>query len=370
MSNGPATQNTFPESDYYPQQIPTNPRGGLDESTVASDFDATITSDLGVPPIYGGQDNGYYGEDQQVEQANYQARIQSRRLQPPYPQHTLQHKQSHSPIINQDDTQRRLQTSAINSHFDRPQHQFGKLAVRPAEEHVSSQLSQESRKRSRSSERTARQSTFSEDRSSQIGDLEDEEEVLEPEVEDVGMRIEEEDEDHLTPSNSPRKKRQEREPVVGDLGAGNPKLGAEMYLPEYSDTTLKKMSYADLEKEPWDRPDDRKVFQLAKPLRENDSFKAKMEHYVFKEGQDAQVSFYEQISPEDWDEGGDWFVEKFTELLNEIKLKRAEKKKCTKKFEEEISAREKLVRGKSDYLDKEFKYMRVGGEGILRGKRI
>jgi hypothetical protein len=56
--------------------------------------------------------------------------------------------------------------------------------------------------------------------------------------------------------------------------------------------------------------------------------------------------------------------------MKQLKEKRQEKRRVTEKFEAEIEAREKVVRGKSDLFEKKLKEMQASGEGVLRGKMI
>ncbi|KAE8450507.1 hypothetical protein EG329_006237 [Mollisiaceae sp. DMI_Dod_QoI] len=374
-SNPSTSRSTFAQNQYYPQQAPYS-KGGFDDSSVASDFDHTVTSDLGFEPNH---DDGYYENDNDIlaQMTDYQSYSQSQHPQQAFP-HRLQHKPSQSPIVDlkaEQDIQRQMQSSGISGRFEGQHGRSRSFELRPADDRVSGQLAAQgsSRKRSRSGERNGAPSTIYEERSSQMGDIEDEVDPRVPEVIILSERDDIEEVDSETPSNSPRKGRRVQEPpssqpVPRVVKAAVP--APDIILPEYSDGALQKMDFAELEKEPWEKVDDKKSFQLAKPLRENSSFKDKMEHYVFKEGQDAQVAFYGQLSTDDWEEGGDWFVERFAELVNEIKNKRKEKKETTRSYEAEISAREKLVRGKSDGFDREFKAMRVGGEGILRNKKV
>lgn len=368
-SNPSASRNTFSGNQQYPQQA-SDFASGLDNVSVASDFDATITSDMGVQR-YAEQDRYYGDEEIPSDEVEPPATMRSQ-IQTPY-QHRLQHKQSHSPMIDQiaePEPRRHGHSGSISGRFDGHQSQIENLAVRSFESNGSSRSDQGSRasKRSRSAERN-QPSVIFEERSSQLDNLEDDNLAL-PEPNPL-PEVDEHEDNFETPSNSPRKHRRAQNLPQPAARANQLLSPLPKPIPDYNDETLKKMAYADLEKEPWEKSDYKKSFQLVKPLRDTSSLKEKLDHYTFKEvGQDAQVAFFTQLSLEEWEEGGDWFVDKFTEMMTEMKKKRMEKKQIAKKYEDEISAREKLVRGKSDHLDREFKDMRTGGEGILRGKRV
>ncbi|KUJ10356.1 uncharacterized protein LY89DRAFT_689630 [Mollisia scopiformis] len=368
-SNPPAYRTTYPPAQYVPEQV-SSFGGGLDDSTVASDFDETITSDLAVPHHFAEDDETQPFEDEEPyasQQAEYQSYSQSQHPRLSV-QHRLQHKQSQSPMIEQNAEQELLR---ISGQFGGQKH--GNLVVRSLEDPTPSRAKRQSRKRSRSGDHNAQPSIIVEERSSQMDDVEEIMPQL-PESEVLSENDESEEEDAPTPNPSPSKNRRKKEPLISQQ-TPRPVKPTEApkkdpIVPDYTDAQLRKMTYAELENESWEKIDDKKTFQLAKPLRDTSALEEKMEHYAFKEGQDAQVAFYGQLSHSDWENGGDWFVERFTDLMNELKKKRIEKKAITQKYEAELSAREKSVRGKSDNLDREFKDMRVGGEGILKGKRV
>lgn len=369
-TSSPATHRKSAYQDQYEQQPAYN--RAFDESSVASDFDQTIKSDIGVPQNYMAQDNGYYGRQDESQHAVYNSYSQSQRPAARVSSHILQRKHSQSPMIDQQVEE----TPRVSGRFDDLRTPFGELAVRSIENRTPTQGNHGSKKRSRSADRNPQPSIIFEERSSQMDDIEDDDEELPLPADNEPISDGDEQDDNRTISNSPRKNRRAQEPPAAQPApkatkAANATPEEEIpATPDYTDAQLRKMTYVDLEKESWEKNDDKKNFQLVKPLRDNNTLKEKLEHYVFKEDEEPQLTFYEQMSPQEWEEGGDWFVEKFTELMNEIKTKRTQKKEITKKYEAEISAREKLVRGKSDALDREFKDMRVGGEGILRGKRV
>jgi hypothetical protein len=74
------------------------------------------------------------------------------------------------------------------------------------------------------------------------------------------------------------------------------------------------------------------------------------------------------MSTTDWEESGDWFVDRFSQIMQDMKNNRKKRRAITEKFESEIRAREEAVRGKSENLKKTFEDMQASGEGVLRGK--
>ena len=129
------------------------------------------------------------------------------------------------------------------------------------------------------------------------------------------------------------------------------------------------MAYKDLKKETWDP----KTFILkrANPAgTQNPEFSLEdcIEYTVQHESAENQVQFFQDMSMEEFEEAGDFFIDKFADLMKKIKEARKKKRELVTAFETEIETREKAVRGKSETFDKQFKDMRAGGEGVLRGK--
>jgi hypothetical protein len=75
-----------------------------------------------------------------------------------------------------------------------------------------------------------------------------------------------------------------------------------------------------------------------------------------------------KLSTKEWEESGDWFVDRFAGLMGALKEKRRQIRSVTEKYETELRDREKIIKGQSDGLDTMFKDMRRGGEDMLRGK--
>ena len=143
--------------------------------------------------------------------------------------------------------------------------------------------------------------------------------------------------------------------------------------PDYDDEKLKSMTYASLKEEPWDaKSSGRAVKKKRANSNQNQdseySFDEIMEFTVNESRPEVQVQTFENMSIEEFDQAGEFFVGKFGELMKEITQARKKKRKLVSDFEREIEAHEKAVRGECEGLDKQFRDMRAGGEGVLRGK--
>ncbi|RKF75664.1 hypothetical protein GcM1_232047 [Golovinomyces cichoracearum] len=176
---------------------------------------------------------------------------------------------------------------------------------------------------------------------------------------------------NLTPSRSKNQR--------PDMTALNSRTENQTLIPlaDYDDETLKKMSYNELMSQSWEDAPDKKTFSYPRELRGSaTTLETKINYYLtntFKDknatgpGRKAAEAFYEQLTSKEWDEAGEIFIGKFTELMHKLKEKRQEKRDLTHKFESIIHARESAVRRKSIILDKKLHDMRTGGESLLIG---
>jgi hypothetical protein len=148
--------------------------------------------------------------------------------------------------------------------------------------------------------------------------------------------------------------------------------------PDYSEEDLKGMKYNRFEAESWETIPNVPEFVLAQELHGPDAtlgtridYYSKRSHNSDKpEDLDAHAEFYANLSTAEWEEAGDYLVDKFTYLLQQIKKAKQDKRKRMEEFEAEIEVREKAVRGKSEKFDAEFNDMKASGEGLLKGKDV
>ncbi|KAI1002371.1 hypothetical protein K3495_g5831 [Podosphaera aphanis] len=144
---------------------------------------------------------------------------------------------------------------------------------------------------------------------------------------------------------------------------------------DYNDEALKKMKYSELEAQSWEDIPSRKVFSYPRELRgPKITLETKMDYYLAVAHKDkvpagparkTAEAFYEQLSSKEWDQAGEIFIEKFTGLMQKLQEKRREKRHIAEEFEKEVQARERVVRGHLDKLDKKLDDMRANGESLL-----
>jgi Extracellular mutant protein 11 len=365
-SNTAPLRNTFPNPGYQP---PPYPRG-FDEVTVGSDFDQT-KSDLGLDSE-GDEDSELIENHKMPVKHGYTPQAEQRFSIPP---HQLHRVHSQQPLVmNVEEHEQSLpkaQTSGSHSRFQRSQHQHSDLQLRSGQPaNTMNQQIVASKKRHRgdgpSSEIFAKQRDEGDD------ELEETEEYDLPAAgtkakEDMFDASSDGGDTHVAgddiQNESPTRQRK------GRLAqSSQPTMGGDFPPPDYNQEKLKGMKYSDLKAEDWDTIPNPKPFELPAELQ-GYSLGEQITYYSRQPIEELAL-FYEHLSTSEWEQAGDWLVEKFGDLLKQLKDKRQEKRRLTEKYEAEIEAREKAVRGKSDLLDKKFDEMKTSGEGMLRGKIV
>ncbi|KAK1767982.1 extracellular mutant protein 11-domain-containing protein [Phialemonium atrogriseum] len=137
---------------------------------------------------------------------------------------------------------------------------------------------------------------------------------------------------------------------------------------DYNDAELNAMNYADLQGQAFDfDPQAAALQQTSGPT--GDSIEDKLEHYKDKDSID-QHRFFAQISLQDWEASGDWFLEQFSSVMQRMKTSRKTKREMMVKFESEISAREEAVRGKIEGIGRTLQDMKKEGQSMMQGKDV
>lgn len=137
---------------------------------------------------------------------------------------------------------------------------------------------------------------------------------------------------------------------------------------DYDETALNKMSFADLQSEPFDHDPKREVPESpAKPP--GDNLDDRMKFYSDK-SEEAQAQFFTDMSVQDWEESGDWFLERFGDIVRKMKEARQAKRKLVQHYETEIFNREEEVRRKKDSIERKMSCLSRDGSAMLQGKEL
>jgi predicted ATPase len=80
----------------------------------------------------------------------------------------------------------------------------------------------------------------------------------------------------------------------------------------------------------------------------------------------SQRTFMASLSLEEWDEAGDWFLERFEELVKKMKDARKVRRDESKQLEAEVLKRHEQVERKKRSFDEALASMKNSGQGLLR----
>jgi hypothetical protein len=141
--------------------------------------------------------------------------------------------------------------------------------------------------------------------------------------------------------------------------------------PDYDDHQLNEMGRADLCGEAFDF--DPKTAALRAVADENAlngaDIETRLKHFRDKDSI-AQHQFFRQMSVQDWEACGDWFLDQFTAALKDVKEARKAKRRLVDDFEAEIWTREDAVRAKTEQIGRTLQKFKQDGQSLMEGKDI
>ena len=153
---------------------------------------------------------------------------------------------------------------------------------------------------------------------------------------------------------------------------------------DYDDEQLQAMSFQDLKDEAFEH--NPRIVDLAQDkvssdlLQMNAHLKSQTEDksepaglegrwkQCMKGRPEEQEVYYSKLSISEWEETGDLFIDRFSELMQKLRTARTNRRAIIAAGEREIEQREEMIRGKSASYDDEFRAMKRDGESVLRGK--
>ncbi|KAI1298046.1 extracellular mutant protein 11-domain-containing protein [Xylaria venustula] len=137
---------------------------------------------------------------------------------------------------------------------------------------------------------------------------------------------------------------------------------------DYDDGALAAMDYENLKLEEFDfdpaQAEARSVFE---PPR--GTLAEKLEHFLTKD-EANQANFFTKMAVNDWEESGDWFLERFGDIMARFKEARKEKRAIVNAFENEITEREEAVRNRIHGIGQTLADLKSEGEGMMLGKEF
>lgn len=137
--------------------------------------------------------------------------------------------------------------------------------------------------------------------------------------------------------------------------------------PDYDDRALSNMSFGDLEREPFDLDPARAASQNGS-VDDADNLTKRL-NQARHLSDSEQRSFFSAMSMEDWEQSGDWFVDRFSDIMARLRDARRDKRRTVREFEAEAAQREETVRRRSDAIDRKLVKMRQDGQRVV-GDRV
>ncbi|KAI1461291.1 extracellular mutant protein 11-domain-containing protein [Annulohypoxylon moriforme] len=138
--------------------------------------------------------------------------------------------------------------------------------------------------------------------------------------------------------------------------------------PDYDDGALAAMDYAELKKEAFDfDPAQAEARSVIGPPR--GTLPEKLDIF-FDKDQQSQTEFFSKMTINDWEASGDWFLERFGDVMQRLREARQMKRAVIEGFENEIAERGEAVRNKIQGIDYTLAELKSEGEGMMLGKEF
>ncbi|KAJ2902603.1 hypothetical protein MKZ38_000364 [Zalerion maritima] len=137
---------------------------------------------------------------------------------------------------------------------------------------------------------------------------------------------------------------------------------------DYDEAALKRMNYTDLRNEAFDF-DPAIGNSPTRSSRNSTALGDRLSHYKSKDPK-AQGDFFKTLAVDEWEDAGDWFLEQFGGLINQLKDARKNKRAVCKEFEAEIERRHVAVESKMEVIVHTLRRMKSEGEVMMKDREI
>jgi hypothetical protein len=132
---------------------------------------------------------------------------------------------------------------------------------------------------------------------------------------------------------------------------------------DYGMAELYNKDYSSLKAEPFDRPPNAQPF-TDHGLPESAVLTEKLPH-LSSAAPKTQSDFFASLNIDEWEEAGDWFLDRFGDTIKKLKDVRREKRKAARAFEDEIEIREAAVSKKRSLTQAAMGDMKASGAAVL-----
>ena len=132
---------------------------------------------------------------------------------------------------------------------------------------------------------------------------------------------------------------------------------------DYDVEELYGMDYHDLKKETFD------IDPNSQGIDNEQEYDTITQRMAALQGMPAetQAQLFKEFSIKEWEEGGDWFLDRFRAILNQLKDVRQQRRKAAQEYEDEIEGRFKAVGQKRKQIDVALSEMNESGGKVLQG---
>ncbi|KAF4989288.1 hypothetical protein FGRMN_9212 [Fusarium graminum] len=181
------------------------------------------------------------------------------------------------------------------------------------------------------------------------------------------------EEEHTTPRPTaakpvvPRTLMESSMPATSSLASNKSRLDRKRRRPspEYDDIALNSMSFTALQQQPFDF-DPSKEEQKGTGVNP-DNVEAKLDQFRHL-GEREQHDLFSNMSMENWETSGEWFVSEFSGIMQRLLEARRHKRAIIQQFEQEAADREEAVRLKTQSIDSKLSKMKQDGQRVVNDK--
>lgn len=158
--------------------------------------------------------------------------------------------------------------------------------------------------------------------------------------------------------------RNSRQPLSPQSEGGTGSGVASRPIEDYDRPALFDMDYEDLKHEDFD-----KVPRAASPAFTGDMshkpLDERLEHVQKELDCVGQAKFFSQLTLAEWEEAGDWFLERFSGIIKHTRAARREKRKLAEEFEHEVEKRHRQVARKRRRVEAALSEMSAQGQTLI-----
>lgn len=141
---------------------------------------------------------------------------------------------------------------------------------------------------------------------------------------------------------------------------------------DYDPTQLREMTYESLRQEAFDQSP-RAMTKPEVQSAADAGLPGKLQHVYDLKGDATEVlgqrrAVFSHMTIDQYEECGDMMMEKFNDIMNQIKITRQQKRAATMEFEGQVAKREERVRAKKNAVDQDLARLKKAGEDVVQGK--